>query len=720
MRTSIAGAAFLLVGAGAATVAAVDSNGNNIALNGSDTLFDVTNDVLTACNAQFGDASSIAKGLTYNGGGSGVGSGQMDLGAQEVSPMSRALKSSEYCGIATAARRVDRRLPAPACRKDVSSSASTASRSSLVNKTNTCVVARRRSTSARPAPIAVTDTGVAGGPTPTSCPGCDASNNYTFKDSFDALKVLYFGLTNDNVVQLREPRSQDAYPPVDESFFGPTVRRAMARARAASRTHGAVAIFRARRTPSTTSSAPGACPAPRGSARSRRFRTRARRRIPSATRSTRRPRAPAPRPSRRANGGAADFTDLDPIRTNCNPLSLQTDSNGNIISGTGDEVCEPTKSPAGSTLTFAGDLGVVLTVFLPDTKFTTNTDDFPKKPCGTSCVLVAPVKSNKTAGFKCPDSAGGTILGGCYMPYAGTAANPDPRCVAAPTTRCFDVGSKKNDGRSYNLVTVVDINEIPTVNQASTSSFKYQFDIDQAARPMVGSYYRIHSVSTGPHNVPDASVGTTGFCNENDDTSQIGCLVDSDPCSVGYAGRLASRFFPGNTPPPNTSVGDNLKALAVLGVPPFTPGADPDLGLKNLLKPAGTTPLYPLSRRLYFATIYGFGNLSNGERELSQCYSTNTIVNAAMTNRFVAVPGGVECLDYPEESGVTATPSPNIQGAGNVALGGCGMSLTAHDACTDPATAPAICGDGIVATGFGEQCDPPNGTTCDTSCKTIP
>ncbi len=95
MRTSIASAAFLLVGAGAATLAAVDTTGSNIALNGSDTLFDVTRSVITSCATQFSDFAS--QNITYLGGGSGVGAGQMDTNAQQVSPMSRALKNSEYC-----------------------------------------------------------------------------------------------------------------------------------------------------------------------------------------------------------------------------------------------------------------------------------------------------------------------------------------------------------------------------------------------------------------------------------------------------------------------------------------------------------------------------------------------------------------------------------------------------------------------------------------------
>src|ERR1700733_4921249 len=95
MRTSIVGAAFLLVGAGAATVAAVDTTGNNIALNGSDTLHDVTVDVINSCTGTFADFA--AQKITYNGGGSGVGAFAMEGNNQQVSPMSRSLKNTEYC-----------------------------------------------------------------------------------------------------------------------------------------------------------------------------------------------------------------------------------------------------------------------------------------------------------------------------------------------------------------------------------------------------------------------------------------------------------------------------------------------------------------------------------------------------------------------------------------------------------------------------------------------
>jgi hypothetical protein len=224
---------------------------------------------------------------------------------------------------------------------------------------------------------------------------------------------------------------------------------------------------------------------------------------------------------------------------------------------------------------------------------------------------------------------------------------------------------------------------------AARGATPFQISQDANKRFLSGAYYRIHGTTAGANNVPDPVAGTTGLCQENDDTSQIGCLTDSDPCSVGFAGREAAKSYPGTGAPP-TPQPAFLKALAVNGPPPFTPSSvnpDPDTALKNLLQPSGTTPLYPLSRRLYFNTIYGFSNLLGGEKELATCYGTNSIVTSAVSSHgFVAIPGGVQCLDYPETASTT-TPAPNVQGTGNVALGGCG-NATDTNACT--ASPPVI------------------------------
>ena len=213
---------------------------------------------------------------------------------------------------------------------------------------------------------------------------------------------------------------------------------------------------------------------------------------------------------------------------------------------------------------------------------------------------------------------------------------------------------------------------------------------------MIRSFYRIHSHQAGLHNV--VVTGTNGTCQQGDDTSQIGCLADSDPCSLGYAGREDAHLFPGTGLPP-LPVSAPLKALAINGVPPFTPDAvaiastspfatgmaNPDLGLEDLVAPSGSLPLYPLAYRLYVNTIYGFNNLEGGEKELAQCYGTDSIVTPAMEGHgLVPVPGGVRCIDYPETQQTTSSPAPNVQGTGNVALGGCGAGPSTSACSSSP------------------------------------
>jgi PBP superfamily domain len=641
MRTSIVGAAFLLAGAGAATVAAVDTTGSNLALNGSDTLFDVTNAVIASCGTQFSDFNTL--GISYLGGGSGVGAGQMDLNAQQVSPMSRPLKNTEFCSIA-----------AP--------SAAGLAEGLLVgidgvaiaaNQTNSCSSSVANGFGSTAA-FAVTADGTAAGGAPATCPGC-VGTNYTFADSFDALKVLYFGQTHDGTFDCASPVRKSLVKNWRNLFTSDcaagdaTCSAGLTHAWRRSDLSGTTDAFVSVLNPTgkgigTLSTAPVGA---------------AKKANPFCNSSD------AQVAGQTSFGGSSDFQDLDPIRTNC-------------VTGK-DGVCEPFKNFATAGGAFAGDLGVVLPVLIPDSASTVPSDLYPQVACGTTCTLVAPIRLNQIpAGFKCPGGSTPT-LGLCFMPENNSTAH-DPRCIAGPQSKCFDIVGRP-DGRQYNLATVVATSQINPAGARGSTAF--QFARDANSRFMFGDYYRVHSTTAGANNVPDAVAGTTGLCQENDDTSQIGCLTDSDPCSVGYAGREAAKSYPG-TGTPATPQPANLKALAVNGTPPFTPAsvnADPDTALKNLLAPAGTTPLYPLSRRLYFATIYGFGNLQGGEKELAACYGTNSIVTSAVSSHgFVAIPGGVQCLDYPETAG-TASPAPNVQGAGNVALGGCG-NATDTNACS--------------------------------------
>ena len=179
---------------------------------------------------------------------------------------------------------------------------------------------------------------------------------------------------------------------------------------------------------------------------------------------------------------------------------------------------------------------------------------------------------------------------------------------------------------------------------------------------MTASYFRIHM---NKHSTYAPAANPT--CQLGDDTQTIGCLVNSDPCSIGYAGREA-----------DAQTGN--QALSINGILPKDPvghAADPDFYIENLLTGVGkcTTnadcaaqptnktcmpvfaqcfdetnkPLYELSRRLYVASLVGFGNLLGGEKQLGLCFGDNNIVKTAITaNNFVVVPGGIQCLDYPE------------------------------------------------------------------------
>ncbi len=673
MRTSIAGAALLLAGAGAAGLAAAaDTNGSGIALNGSDTLFDVTNnDVFSACSAQFSDWTTNP--ITYQGGGSRVGAGNMDQSLQAVSPMSSALKNSEFCSTVASV------YTAPA----VSASAGLTA-GLLVGLDGVAISANQVmscSSSAASGLGSATAMHILAGGT-----GTDSGVTYTFGDpsgalfknqpSFDALAVLYFGLTHDGNYSCASDTRKSLIRNWKNLFASDCgtgdatcstgITHAWRRSDLSGTTDAFVSIINP--PAGTVSNGKGAAvavgigalpsllgppAAPGAVAKSNPF-------CNSVDANT----VPAPI----TPGGSADFSDADPVRTNCVPGV--------------DTVCSGFKNLTTSGGNFAGDLGVVLPILIPDAAATHTADLYPQTVCTAACNPFPAFKvsqASKYPGFLCPNGlppSGGNL---CFMPFAGSASAPDPRCIAANTTKCVDVVGGKPDGRRYNLVTMVPSSQIPSAFRTGT----FQFSVDATApvpRILVGGFHRIHSVVPGANYAAGvgSETGTTGVCQENDDTSTIGCLTDSDPCSVGYAGREAAQGFPGiaGNPTPQT-----LKGLTINGTPPFALTGDPDAPIKNLLAAPGTTPLYPLARRLWFSTIYGFGNLQGHEKELAQCYGTNSIMTSAMTNNgFVPVPAGVSCVDYPETQG-TGTPAPNVQGSGNVALGGCGAGSNG-DACT--------------------------------------
>jgi hypothetical protein len=237
-----------------------------------------------------------------------------------------------------------------------------------------------------------------------------------------------------------------------------------------------------------------------------------------------------------------DYSDSDPVRTPC-------------VMGK-DNVCEGSKVNV-TPPRFAGDLGVVLPIIVPPYSAAgpvMASDLYPTTPCTSTCGFVAPAKSNQIpASFRCP-SGQPPILGFCFMPVTATG---DPRCVAQQTVRCVD-SVQQLDGRMYNKILVVLTSQLPPIKKSTAT---YQFGIDASNRLLTGEFFRMHETTAGANNVPDPAHGETGICQEvpfasGDNSSQIGCLVDSDPCSVGSAdpNQVAANFFPGlplpGPPPP--------------------------------------------------------------------------------------------------------------------------------------------------------------------------
>ena len=177
MRTKTAAAAFVLIGAGATTVAALNPPIN---MQGSDTLFLLTKDVINVCpRTSAGQPAPL--GIDYVGSGSGNGQRNTleDLPGpscpapavtrQTITPMSRFLIR-------------DNAPPRP---------------------TTSASAARPTAPRASPSPSTASASSPTRTPLPASCGGVaftktitHASGTYTANSAFDFLRVAWFGILN--------------------------------------------------------------------------------------------------------------------------------------------------------------------------------------------------------------------------------------------------------------------------------------------------------------------------------------------------------------------------------------------------------------------------------------------------------------------------------------------------------------------------------------------
>jgi hypothetical protein len=677
MRTSIATATFLLLGAGAVAVqATADTTGSNIALTGSDTLFDVTQDLIKVCDGQVHGAFNAAgnltgTGISYLGGGSGVGAGAMDNGTQEMAPMSRALKNTEYC---------------------VAANGNTAH--SIESTTNAIMVAvdgvsvmANAAQSCSPA-LATSGRSFTYG----------TSSTYNITSSLQVLRLLYAGY--DSVTKSYSGDFGCAGP-ARKALIGNWSNIFNANC-AAGKCDGSVdstgTIFQPtglthawRRSDLSGTTDAFVTLVNMGTRKIGNNPVTA----PTATSFTVNPfcnsvdATSPPTPATTACSANSDCvtagagtTCTSGVCTEACTKNADCQPTGDAFLTLNDGVCEAgfcrqgslgafsdysdkdpvrvacDKGAAGDTETVCennGTLGVVLPILLPDVANVTATDDYPTQLCdpGNTCAL------SPTGGgplLACP-RGGPLVFGQCYHP---TIDNHDGtfnfNCIAQSFNSCFGdtkvpspiTGKNVGDGRAYNL----------PLKKFVASNKPGQYVRDGNGQLITGSYFRDHMTFA-------SSYAPTGAltCQKPDDTSQIGCLVVADPCSVGYAGREADGVSTANTyltidgiaPRPDTNISNLLDGTAAC-----TTNAQCTVAGYTCNTQFGqcyNETVYPLARRLYVASLEGFGNLLGGEKQLGLCFGDNNLMSTIITNRnFVNIPAnsslgrsaGAQCIDYPE------------------------------------------------------------------------
>lgn len=560
-------------------------------LAGSDTLHDFTVQMLTDCpNTGKGNGTGD---LIYDGGGSGNGETAMVTGAnpanQFVAPMSRNLKTAAVtggqCASGGSAQGLNMGLDGVSVVRDEDTIAG-------------C------DTLAYSTTITVNDeNGVAG----LQCPGCINTNQYKFQDWRDVLRVLYGGFTHDTL-----PSSDNPYDPCKKLEPG---RSAFGTGNVNQQCNSDVRNSLVNHWGNLFQ---GTC----GTEKCTQLKHAFRRDDSSGTTdvftvllslpSQGKPNDASPSPYCSGHNQHDD----DPIRRSC-------DGNGNTA---GENVCQPRNAKAkpyleggGSTddttldltntpqydpaVAHTGDLGVVQVVLVPEGVSTTISHNVT--PCDFgSFDLADNTVAMQLSGARCPDGTP-QILNKCFVPQDASgnfgclnfAANTPP------------IGNLKTiDGRAYNLI-------LRTGNNNSTSIVK-----DTNNNPVTMAIYRLHETQV----MAGASKGTTPAvtCREDDSTSQIGCMVQASPCSIGYAGREAANK--------TTIANDDVRSLFVsrADVSGVTDPNDTDvrLLLSNTctLNGSGTyAQRYPISRRLWLNTLVGFSSSSipTTQKTLATCWA---------------------------------------------------------------------------------------------------
>jgi cysteine-rich repeat protein len=376
----------------------------------------------------------------------------------------------------------------------------------------------------------------------------------------------------------------------------------------------------------------------------------------------------------------------------------------NVHGRAGEEICN-----------IDGALGLVLP--MPDSDWIAQTPplkQYPINACQTFefgkplHVFTCAIRGTKHSG-ECPN--GDSLLaGGCMVPIDTLASTS--QCVATKasvsTIQVRPLGNP--DGRIYNIHM-----RDGTIVPSTIGYLQYQIPSIGISLDMVGGYSRIHQVQT----IYGAMPPNPQACQLADMSDQIGCLVQADPCSVGYAGAGAKSFALRNpTSAPGTA--QPIDAVRVAQIAPST----------ATVQALGTAGEYQLARKLYLVSLPGFNHvgvsggdpLAGDELTLAQFAGIPANINAVLTaNGFTTLgsqsPAGLDtqfCEDFNEQMVCNPTPaSPSTLPANVNGCAGNPMGIP---------TVSTTCGNGVREAY--EECDDGlnNGTAsdhCSTTCRCV-
>lgn len=633
MNKSILRAMLLVLSLGASG----NATAQTVQLKGSDTLEDITKDLIGLCG--------LTSTITYLGGGSGTGQAAMVGGTQQIAPMSRQLNSTACTG------------SAGQFLLGLDGIAVTASNQLFGDSLQQTPDTNDDCTDTISGGVALSVPGC------TAADGCSPDGTYTFTSWKDVLATIYGGQNHTTAAQLisgaRNPArincasavrqalvndwnaiysdTDPVNPQTCRSLSCTRLKHAFRRGDSSGTTDTFVSLVGMVAIPPLTTTFDSVKLIPTRDANA-----------------TANPFCNAG--EAKMNKGDSDYLDLDPIRRIADSdvaasgrLGLEQIAQGYAVPSNPpteqyNDVrvdppvavladfttpnapnFNPDPAVAGAfnlqktALAQRKGLGVVLPIEIPSNYGNEQQAYFAPLATGGDPLLCTPGKYAPTilgTGFICPDGQPQP----CLVPVeASNPSVPKFNClVNAPVPALSPI----RDARVYNLLVLDSTGKFVKDNYNNPNIAL------SAARQtrVVSAFFRLHTSQITTLGSPTIGIN----CKKFTSTDQIGCLVEANPCSIGFAGRESV---------------DNVVNFAALieGIRATS------TNISNLVTtPATTADDYPLARTLWLNALNGFSGVTGPEVGLVKCEQgqipgvpQSLVDEHVQALNFVAVPAGV-------------------------------------------------------------------------------